>query len=211
MSQSLTQLFPSLSLVPVVVIDHADDAVPLAEALLEGGITSIEITLRTEAGLKGIEAVAAHVPDIVVGSGTIMNAAQMDAARSAGAQFQVSPGVTPALAQHAQETGVAWLAGVANASNILQAAECGCTHLKFFPAALSGGVPMLKQFMSVFPALKFCPTGGISEANMHEYAALPAVFAIGGSWLTPKDKIATKDWAGITQIAKGSVRVLCAE
>ncbi len=204
----LESLFPSLSLVPVVVIENADDAVPLAESLLEGGIRSIEITLRTEAGMQAIENVAKNVPDILVGSGTVTNAVQMDAAANAGAAFQVSPGITPSLAAHAKAKNVPWLAGVTDASQIMLALEHGATHLKFFPASLSGGVPMLKQFASVFPALKFCPTGGISVGNMNEYAALPSVFAIGGSWLTPKDAIAAKDWSRITQIAKDSVAAL---
>jgi 2-dehydro-3-deoxyphosphogluconate aldolase / (4S)-4-hydroxy-2-oxoglutarate aldolase len=205
---SLDTLFPSLSLVPVVVIDHADDAVPLAEALLEGGIPSIEITLRTEAGLKAIEQVATHVPGIMVGAGTITSPAQMDAAKHAGAVFQVSPGLTPTLAAHAKAQRIAWLPGVANASDIMLAMEYGVTRMKFFPAALSGGIPMLKQFMSVFPLLRFCPTGGIDESNMNEYADLKAVFAIGGSWLTPKDLIASKDWGEITEIARKSMFTL---
>jgi 2-dehydro-3-deoxyphosphogluconate aldolase / (4S)-4-hydroxy-2-oxoglutarate aldolase len=205
---TLDALFPSLSLIPVVVVDDAADAVPLAEALLAGGITSIEITLRTDAGLRAIEQVARHVPNILTGSGTITTTAQMDAARSAGAVFHVSPGVTATLAEHARANNIAWLGGVANASNIMQAMEAGAERVKFFPAALSGGVPMLKQFHSVFPQLKICPTGGISEANMHEYAALPNVFAIGGSWLTPKEAIAAKDWKQITQIARRSVDAL---
>lgn len=205
---TIDTLFPSLSLVPVVVIDNADDAVPLAESLLAGGIGSIEITLRTKAGLQAIEQVAKHVPDIITGSGTVTNIAQMDAAANAGATFQVSPGVTAALAAHAQQKQVAWLGGVTDASQIMLALEYGAKHLKFFPAALSGGVPMLKQFASVFSALRFCPTGGISVDNMNDYAALPNVFAIGGSWLTPKDLIANKDWAAITKIAKDSVAAL---
>ena len=205
---SLTTLFPSLSLVPVVVIDHADDAVPLAESLLEGGITSIEITLRTKAGLQAIENVAKAVPDILTGAGTVTTSGLMDAAANAGASFQVSPGITPTLAAHAAKQNVPWLAGVTDASQIMLALEYQATHLKFFPAALSGGVAMLKQFASVFPQMTFCPTGGISVSNMNEYAALPNVFAIGGSWLTPKQMIADKDWAGITKIARESVEAL---
>jgi 2-dehydro-3-deoxyphosphogluconate aldolase / (4S)-4-hydroxy-2-oxoglutarate aldolase len=206
----LDTLFPSLSLVPVVVIDHADDAVPLAEALLEGGITSIEITLRTEAGLRAIEQVAKHVPNIIIGSGTITTPAQMDAAANAGARFHVSPGVTEKLAAHAATKGYAWLPGVANASNIMTAMEHGATRMKLFPASLSGGVPMLKQFASVFPQLRFCPTGGIDEKNMHEYAALPTVFAIGGSWITPKEVLAAKDWKQVSAISQRSMKALTA-
>ncbi len=202
---NISEMFKSFSLVPVVVLDDVADATPLAEALLAGGIKSIEITLRTDAGLKAIEAVAKNVPDILVGSGTILNAMQMQAAHDAGAKFHVSPGITDALAQHAKAHNMAWLAGVANASNIMQAHACGMTHVKFFPAALAGGVPMLKQFISVFPQMKFCPTGGIDLSNSHEYMTLKSVFAVGGSWLTPKDLITQKNWAEITKLAAASV------
>jgi 2-dehydro-3-deoxyphosphogluconate aldolase / (4S)-4-hydroxy-2-oxoglutarate aldolase len=201
-------LFPAQNPIPVVVLDDAADAVPLARALYAGGVTSIEITLRTEAGLKAIECVARDVPEIIVGAGTITNPQQMDAARNAGAKFQVSPGITARLADHAHKTDVTWLAGVTNASQIMHAMEYNATHLKFFPASLSGGVPMLKQFHSVFPHLKFCPTGGIDLSNLKDYAALPNVFAIGGSWLTPKDAMSSKDWDHIEVLARQSVLLL---
>jgi 2-dehydro-3-deoxyphosphogluconate aldolase / (4S)-4-hydroxy-2-oxoglutarate aldolase len=204
----LSKLFDSFSLVPVVVLDDAADAVPLAEALLAGGVKSIEITLRTDAGLKAIENVAKNVPDILVGSGTILNVAQMQAAHDAGAQFHVSPGISDELADYATSHNIAWLAGVANSSNIMQAHSHDLTHVKFFPAVLAGGVPMLKQFISVFPNMRFCPTGGIDLSNLHEYMALSSVFAVGGSWLTPKDLIAQKNWAEITKIAKESTAKL---
>jgi 2-dehydro-3-deoxyphosphogluconate aldolase/(4S)-4-hydroxy-2-oxoglutarate aldolase len=204
----LSEMFNQFSLVPVVVLDDANDATPLAEALLNGGIKSIEITLRTDAGLKAIEQVAKNLPDILVGSGTILNKAQMQAAHDAGAQFHVSPGITDELADYASTHNIAWLAGVANSSNIMQAHQHGLTHIKFFPAALAGGVPMLKQFISVFPNMRICPTGGIDLSNLHEYMALKSVFAVGGSWLTPKDLIAQKNWAEITKIAKESTAKL---
>ncbi len=205
---AIGELFPSFSFVPVVVLEHAQDAVPLAEALLEGGVKSIEITLRTEAGLTAIAEVARHVPSILNGAGTITSVAQMRSACDAGAVFQVSPGMTPLMALYAKENGIQWLPGVANATNILTAMEYGADHMKFFPASLLGGVPMLKQFASVFPQLKFCPTGGIDESNMQEYAVLKSIFAIGGSWITPKELIAAKDWKGITAIAKRSIAAL---
>ncbi len=201
----LTKLFRHFSLIPVVVIENADDAVPLAESLLEGGIKSIEITLRTEAALDAIYQVSKYVPDIINGVGTVTNAEQMKAAKEAGAVFQVSPGITPSLADYARNNNIDWLAGVTDASQIMLAKEYGLNHMKFFPASLSGGVPMLKQFASVFPDIRFCPTGGISLENMNEYAALPNVFAMGGSWLTPKDAIAAKDFARITKICKETI------
>ncbi|TAE34905.1 MAG: bifunctional 4-hydroxy-2-oxoglutarate aldolase/2-dehydro-3-deoxy-phosphogluconate aldolase [Alphaproteobacteria bacterium] len=202
------ELFPKKNPIPVVVLDDAADAVPLARALYAGGITSIEITLRTEAGLYAIERVARDVPNIIVGAGTITTPQQMDAARNAGAQFQVSPGFTARLADHAHRTDVTWLAGVTNASQIMHAIEYGATHLKFFPASLSGGVPMLKQFHSVFPHIRFCPTGGIDLSNLKEYAELLNVFAIGGSWLTPKDAMQSQDWGRIEALARQSVACL---
>lgn len=205
---SLDSLFPHFSLVPVVVINHADDAVPLAESLLEGGITSIEITLRTEAALDAIYQVSKYVPDIINGVGTVTNIDQMKAAKEAGAVFQVSPGITPTLAQYAQSHDIDWLAGVTDASQIMLAKEYSLAHMKFFPASLSGGVPMLKQFASVFPDVRFCPTGGISLDNMNDYAALKNVFAMGGSWLTPKDAIAEKDFMRITKICKDTIEEL---
>jgi 2-dehydro-3-deoxyphosphogluconate aldolase/(4S)-4-hydroxy-2-oxoglutarate aldolase len=208
MIQILSSLFPSFSLIPVVVIDRAEDAVPLANALLEGGITAIEVTLRTQAGLKAIEQIAQHVPDILIGSGTITTINQLQDAVNAGARFHVSPGITDTLAEYATSKQIPWLAGIANASNVMQAVQHGLTHVKFFPAALSGGVPMLKQFMSVFPHMHFCPTGGIDIGNMKEYQSLSSVFAIGGSWLTPKDAIAQKEWKKITRIAADSVAQL---
>jgi 2-dehydro-3-deoxyphosphogluconate aldolase/(4S)-4-hydroxy-2-oxoglutarate aldolase len=210
MTYSLSSLFPSFSLVPVVVIDHVEDAVPLANALLEGGITAIEVTLRTPAGLKAIEQIARNVPDILIGSGTITTIAQLQDAHAAGAKFHVSPGITDKLAEYATSHHMAWLAGVANASNVMQAVQYGLTYVKFFPAALAGGVPMLKQFMSVFPHMHFCPTGGIDIGNMKDYQLLSSVFAIGGSWLTPKDAIAHKEWKKITNIAADSVAQLAA-
>ncbi len=202
---NLNTLFPSFSLIPVVVIDDEADAAPLAEALLAGGVSAIEITLRTAAGFKAIEAVAKQVPDIIVGSGTVLNTQQMDDAANAGARFQVSPGITSRLAQHAGSTGVAWLPGVASASDIILALEHGFSHVKCFPASLVGGVPMLKQFSSVFPQVRICPTGGVSQQNMAEYQQLANVFAIGGSWLAPKAAMQAKDWLAITQIAKESL------
>ena len=204
----LPSLFPELSLMPVVVINHADDAVPLANALLEGGIFSIEITLRTPAGLHAIEKVAKHVPEIMVGAGTVIDVEHMTACKNAGAQFQVSPGLTPTLATHAAKHHITWLPGCANASDIMLALEHGFDHIKSFPASLIGGVPMLTQFSGVFPNIRICPTGGVSLSNMAEYAALPSVFAIGGSWLTPKAAIDNKDWAQITTIARQSVDAL---
>ncbi|MAR56987.1 MAG: keto-deoxy-phosphogluconate aldolase [Rickettsiales bacterium] len=201
-------LYPKPTLIPVVVVDAAEDAVPLAEALVEGGITSIEITLRTAAGLRAIEQVAKQVPGIIAGAGTVINPQQMQQACDAGAQFQVSPGMTKELAEYAQKEKIAWLPGTANASDIMMALQYGFNRVKLFPASLAGGAAAIKQYGAVFGDVKFCPTGGISLDNMADYAAQSNVFAIGGSWLTPKAMIAEKNFAGITTIARDSLAAL---
>ena len=204
----MKNLFPTLSLIPVVVIDDPAHAVPFAEALLEGGVNSIEITLRTEAGLPAIESIAKALPEMLVGSGTITNSKQLQAAIDAGARFHVSPGITATLAEAAQNKGVAWLPGSANASDIMLAMDYGITHVKLFPAGIAGGVAMLKQIASVFPQIQVCPTGGVNLQNLADFAVQPNVFAIGGSWLAPKDSMRSGDWARITEIAKESVSAL---
>lgn len=203
-------LFPSLSLIPVVVIDDAAHAVLLAEALLEGGIDAIEITLRTPAGLAAIESIAKALPQIRLGSGTVLSPAQLRDAMNAGAQFHVSPGITPSLAEAACKSGALWLAGTANASDVMLALEYGFDHVKLFPAGIAGGTKMLSQLASVFSQVKICPTGGVSLENLSEYAAQKNVFAIGGSWLAPKALMQQGDWASITQIARQSAEALAA-
>lgn len=205
---SVNRLFPSFSLIPVVVIEDVQHAVPLAQALLAGGITSIEITLRTPAALQAIEAVAKSVPDILVGAGTITSPEQMRDAANAGATFHISPGVSHRLAAYAQQENMAWIGGISSASDILLSLEYGFSHMKFFPAEASGGVVMLKQLAAVFGDCRFCPTGGITLTNMKDYQAQTYCFAVGGSWLSPKDAITQKDWNRITQIARDSVTAM---
>ncbi len=202
---SLDSILSSCPLVPVVVIEKSEDAIPLAEALLAGGIKTIEITLRSEAALAAIEAVARYVPDIVPGAGTLTKPEHVARAMNAGAQFLVSPGLTPALAEEANNLSAPLLPGVATASEVMQAQDVGFDLLKLFPAEQSGGAAKLKHFAAVFPDARFCPTGGVSMSNCGEYLAQKNVICVGGSWLTPKDTVATKDWAKITQIAKESL------
>ena len=207
---AIQKLFPTLSLIPVVVIDDAAHGVPLAEALLEGGIDAIEITLRTPAGLPAIEAIAKALPQMRLGSGTVLSPAQLQAATNAGATFHVSPGITPALAEAARDSGALWLAGTANASDVMLALEYGFDHVKLFPAGIAGGTKMLAQLASVFGQVRVCPTGGVSLENLANYAAQPNVFAIGGSWLAPKALMQQGDWQSITAIAKQSADALAA-
>ena len=186
--QDLLELSPVM---PVVVIDDADDAVPVARALLAGGIGVIELTLRTPAALSAIERVAAEVPDIVIGAGTITAPDQAKQAADAGAKFLVTPGCTDAVVDACFETGLPFLPGASTVSEAMRLAERGLSALKFFPAEASGGVAYLKSIAGPLPSLKFCPTGGITVASAPSYLALPNVGCIGGSWLTASLDVAT--------------------
>ncbi|WP_326947448.1 bifunctional 4-hydroxy-2-oxoglutarate aldolase/2-dehydro-3-deoxy-phosphogluconate aldolase [Amycolatopsis sp. NBC_01307] len=176
---------------PVVVIDDADDAVPTARALLAGGIGVIELTLRTPAALAAIERVATEVPDIVIGAGTVTSPDQAKQAADAGAKFLVTPGCTDAVVDACFESGLPFLPGASTVSEAMKLAERGLTALKFFPAEASGGVAYLKSIAGPLPSLKFCPTGGITVASAPTYLALPNVGCIGGSWLTSSLDVST--------------------
>ena len=191
--QDLLELSPVM---PVVVIDDADDAVPTARALLAGGIGVIELTLRTPAALSAIERVAAEVPDIVIGAGTVVSPDQAKQAADAGAKFLVTPGCTDAVVDACFESGLPFLPGASTVSEAMRLAERGLSALKFFPAEASGGVAYLKSIAGPLPSLKFCPTGGITVASAPSYLALPNVGCIGGSWLT-----ASLDPAAIEKLA----------
>jgi 2-dehydro-3-deoxyphosphogluconate aldolase/(4S)-4-hydroxy-2-oxoglutarate aldolase len=173
--------------IPVVVIDDLDDAVPLAQALVRGGLPAIEVTLRTQPALAAIERIAAEVEGAIVGAGTITTTGQIADALAAGARFLVSPGATPALLDGLQDSGVPFLPGTATASDLVALIERGITHAKLFPAEVVGGVKALKAFYGPFPQLRFCPTGGINAANAPDYLALPNVACVGGSWMTQGD------------------------
>ncbi|MGZ5181746.1 MAG: bifunctional 4-hydroxy-2-oxoglutarate aldolase/2-dehydro-3-deoxy-phosphogluconate aldolase [Ramlibacter sp.] len=188
--------------IPVIVLDDVAHAVPLARALVAGGIRMLEVTLRTPAALACIEAIARDVPAAVAGAGTVRSAADARAAAAAGARFAVSPGYTSAVGETCSELGLPLLPGVATGSEVMAAMEGGYTELKFFPAQQAGGAPMLKAFAGPFQDVRFCPTGGVSPANAREYLALPNVVCVGGSWLTPPESIRDGDWARITQLAR---------
>lgn len=188
--------------IPVIVLDEVAHAVPLARALLAGGIRMLELTLRTPQALACIEAIAREVPEAVVGAGTVRSAVDARAAADAGARFAVSPGFTPTLGQACRDAGLPLLPGVATGSEILLAQEQGYTELKFFPALQAGGAAMLKAWAGPFADVRFCPTGGIQSANAAEFLALPNVVCVGGSWLTPAEAVASGDWERITQLAR---------
>jgi 2-dehydro-3-deoxyphosphogluconate aldolase/(4S)-4-hydroxy-2-oxoglutarate aldolase len=186
---------------PVVVTDSAADAVAIARALVAGGLPAIELTLRTPAALDAIRAIADEVPEILLGAGTIVGPGQAEQAVAAGAQFLVSPGTTSTLLRAMQDTGVPLLPGTATVSEALAALEAGCTEMKFFPAAASGGTAYLKAIAAPVPTARFCPTGGITAASAPSYLQLPNVGCVGGSWLTPGDAVAAGDWDRITRLA----------
>jgi len=188
--------------IPVIVLDDVAQAVPLARALVAGGIRMLEVTLRTPAALACIQAIARAVPEAVVGAGTVRSAADAQAARDAGARFAVSPGFTVAVGRACRDLGLPLLPGVATGSEIMQAQEEGYTQLKFFPAMQAGGVAMLKAWGGPFGDVMFCPTGGVSAANAGEFLALPNVACVGGSWLTPAAAVAAGDWGQITALAR---------
>ena len=188
--------------IPVLTVHGPDDAVPLAQALVEGGLPVLEVTLRTEGALKAIEAIAHAVPDAIVGAGTVLSASQVEEACSAGSRFLVSPGSTIKLAEAAAHAGVPLLPGVATASEAMTMAELGFHILKFFPAEPAGGVAYLKSLSAPLPHLIFCPTGGIDEVKAKSYLALPNVVCVGGSWITPAEAVKVGDWKRITTLAK---------
>jgi 2-dehydro-3-deoxyphosphogluconate aldolase/(4S)-4-hydroxy-2-oxoglutarate aldolase len=188
--------------IPVIVLHKVEHAVPMAEALLEGGVKVLEVTLRTPVALQCIEAIARTVPQALLGAGTLRGAADVVAARDAGCVFGVSPGYTREIGAACREAGLALLPGVASASEVMTANADGLTFLKFFPAVPAGGVPMLKALHGPFPDVAFCPTGGLTPDNAAQFLALPNVRVCGGSWLTPADAMERGDWARITRLAR---------
>lgn len=187
--------------IPVIVIERVEHALPMARALLEGGVRVLEVTLRTTAALAAIETIARALPEVIVGAGTLRNAADVRAAHAAGARFAVSPGYSAAVAAACREVALPLLPGVATASEVMQAADDGFRFLKFFPASAAGGVAMLKAWASPFADVAFCPTGGIGIDTAPAWLALPNVKVVGGSWLTPADALKAEDWPRIARLA----------
>jgi 2-dehydro-3-deoxyphosphogluconate aldolase/(4S)-4-hydroxy-2-oxoglutarate aldolase len=197
---TLDDILDAGPVIPVIVIERPEDAEPLARALVRGGLRVLEVTLRTPVALDAIRAMCA-VEGAIVGAGTVLGPQQYDAAVEAGAQFVVSPGFTDALAAVARTRKVPLLPGTVTASEVMRAREAGFTRLKFFPAESSGGVATLKGFASVFPDVRFCPTGGITSDSATAYLRLPNVACVGGSWPMPPEAIATRDWGRIERLA----------
>ena len=193
--------------IPVIVIQRLDDAVPMAQALVDGGVKVLEVTLRTPIALKCMEAIVRAVPDAIVGASTIRSVADAKAAKEVGCVFGVSPGYTREVGLACREIGLPLLPGVASASEVMTANADGYDFLKFFPATAAGGIPMLRALAGPFPDVAFCPTGGIVAETAPQFLALPNVKVCGGSWLTPADAVAAKDWARITRLAQETGRL----
>jgi 2-dehydro-3-deoxyphosphogluconate aldolase/(4S)-4-hydroxy-2-oxoglutarate aldolase len=186
---------------PVVTIEDASIAPDLARAFVRGGIRVIEVTLRTPAALKAIEAIARSEPDVRVGAGTVLSKADLDASAKAGAAFAISPGATPQLLEAGQQSSIPYLPAIATASELMSGLAAGYRCFKFFPAGAAGGVAMLKSFAGPFPDARFCPTGGITQETVRSYLDLTNVLCAGGSWLTPTDALAARDWTRIEALA----------
>lgn len=193
-----------IGVLPVVVLDSPEQAAPLAEALIAGGLPAAEVTFRTDAAAAGLRAMAAY-PELLLAAGTVRTPAQVDQALEAGARMIVSPGLSEAVVRAAHDAGAPIVPGVATASEVLRAGELGLDVVKFFPAQTSGGAPAVKALAAPFADMRFIPTGGISTENLASYAALPAVLAVGGSWMVERALLTAGDWATVTQRARDAV------
>ena len=196
------ELFALGPIVPVLVIKKVEDALPIAEALLTAGIKVLEVTLRTAAAIDVISIIAKELPEAVIGAGTVTNAEQLQRTYDAGAKFAISPGLTKDLLTAGNNGKIALIPGISSISEMMDGIDLGYDHLKFFPAEASGGVKVIKSISGPFPDIKFCPTGGINVNNVRDYLALPNVACCGGSWLVTDEIVETKNWTGITILAK---------
>jgi len=195
-------LFTMGPIVPVLVINKVEDALPIAEALLAADVKVLEVTLRTPAALDVIAIIAKELPEAIIGSGTVTNRHQLQQSIDAGAKFAISPGLTKDLLQAGNESEIALIPGISSISELMDASDFGYDHLKFFPAEASGGVNAIKSIGGPFPGIKFCPTGGINLNNVRDYLALPNVACCGGSWLVSNQIVETKNWSQITKLAQ---------
>jgi 2-dehydro-3-deoxyphosphogluconate aldolase / (4S)-4-hydroxy-2-oxoglutarate aldolase len=206
--QKLAALFREARVIPVLTIERLEDAVPLARALVAGGVRTLEVTLRTPVAIEAARAMIAEVPEAIIGIGTILNASDLSQAERLGARFGISPGATPELLRAAAESALPFAPGVATASELMQALAHGFELVKFFPAEQAGGIKALRALGGPFPHARFCPTGGIGEANAATWLAEPNVLAVGGSWLCPPAEIRAGNWAGITAMCERAMKSL---
>ena len=206
--EELAALFDQATIIPVLTIERLEDAVPLARALVAGGVRTLEVTLRTPVAIESAKAIMAHVPEAVVGIGTILNADDLARVEAIGARFGISPGATPDLLKAAAASALPFAPGIATASELMLALAHGFNLVKFFPAEPSGGIKALRALAGPFPDARFCPTGGIGEANAAAWLAEPNVVAVGGSWLCPAADIRSGNWSGITAICNRTMKLL---
>ncbi|QWG20359.1 bifunctional 4-hydroxy-2-oxoglutarate aldolase/2-dehydro-3-deoxy-phosphogluconate aldolase [Bradyrhizobium sediminis] len=206
--EKLAALFRQATIIPVLTIERIEDAVPLAKALVAGGVRVLEVTLRTPVAIEAARAMMANVPEAEVGIGTILNANDLSRAESLGAGFGISPGVTPDLLKAASASALPLAPGIATASELMLALAHGFDLVKFFPAEQSGGIKALRALAGPFPDVMFCPTGGIGEANAAAWLAEPNVVAVGGSWLCPAADVRSGNWAGITAMCNRAMKLL---
>ena len=206
--EKLAALFEQATIIPVLTIERLEDAVPLARALVAGGVRTLEVTLRTAVAIESAKAIMAHVPEAVVGIGTILNADDLARVEAIGARFGISPGATPELLKAAAASALPFAPGIATASELMLALAHGFNLVKFFPAEPSGGIKALRALAGPFPDARFCPTGGIGEANAAAWLAEPNVVAVGGSWLCPAADIRSGNWSGITAICNRTMKLL---
>ena len=195
-------------IVPVIALENEEDALPLANAVLEGGINIMEITLRTDAGLKAIEIISKALPQMHVGAGTVLNSSDFKSAVAHGAEFVFSPGISEALMQTSKELNVALIPGVATASEVMLAKNNGFEHCKLFPATLAGGIEILKAFSGPFPSMRFCPTGGVNLENINDFLSLDNVLCAGGSWIVPKQALKEKNLKEITKLCTEAMQTI---
>ena len=206
--EKLAALFKQATIIPVLTIERLEDAVPLARALVAGGVRTLEVTLRTPVAIPAAKAIIADVPEAIVGIGTILNADDLARVQALGVSFGISPGGTPDLLKAAAASSLPFAPGIATASELMQALALGFEVVKFFPAEQSGGIKALRALAGPFPGARFCPTGGIGEANAASWLAEPNVVAVGGSWLCPAGDIRSGNWAGITAICNRTMKML---
>ncbi|OUS27156.1 keto-deoxy-phosphogluconate aldolase [Thalassotalea sp. 42_200_T64] len=199
------EIFALGNIVPVLVIENVEDAVPIAKALIAGGISVLEVTLRTANALAVIKEIATNVPEAMIGSGTVINPETLQQSIDAGAKFAISPGLTKELLAAAKQSSIPLIPGIASISELMTGIDAGFDHFKFFPAEAVGGAKAIKSISGPFPNIRFCPTGGINESNMGNYLSLGNVSCVGGSWLVPDNVVAAKDWDAITEITKKAV------
>ena len=194
------QVFSASPVIPVIVINHLEQAIPLASALFDGGVHVLEVTLRTPVALDAVKLLNRNFPDSLIGVGTVTNPDQLNRAIDAGAKFAISPGQTNALLMAGKNAAIPFIPGIASVSELMEGLNLGYSHFKFFPAAAAGGVLMLRSIGGPFPDARFCPTGGISKDNCAEYLALPNVSCVGGSWIVPDEAIKNNNWRHITEL-----------